>query len=62
MIQKKPDLLEYITGGLGGDTQISDIVLDGYNSINIISFNQLQSKYNDLMQQYTNIQKKIGDS
>ena len=38
MIQKKPDLLEYITGGLGGDTQISDIVLDGYNSINIISF------------------------
>lgn len=46
MIQKKPDLLVYITGGLGGDTQISDVVLDGYNSINIISFNQLQSKYN----------------
>jgi FkbM family methyltransferase len=47
MIQKKPNLIEKLFGSnLGGDTVLSDVVLDGYNSINIISFNQLQSKYN----------------
>ena len=41
MIQMKPN-----GNTLGGDTLLSDVVLDGYNSVNIISFNQLQAKYN----------------
>jgi FkbM family methyltransferase len=46
MIKKDSNLLDYMTGNLDGSAILSDVVLDGYSSINTITFNQLQQKYN----------------